>query len=375
VLNKLFLVTLVTEPAPAPAPAPAPEDWVPPVPGMLKGEEDLYFEWRFSQHPPREAPPAGFDLTFGEFFHRELEKRTKGRLKIKEFYGGQLGKIKEAPFLLGKGVYEMGFTPHGEMFPDLFPLNSIVQMPLFVPDDFDQASLLSQYAWSHPLVLEELAKNNLMYGYVIHFAPSYQIFRKGLEPITKVEDLAGLKHRAKGYTAAFSEALGMIPVNLPGSESYESLQKGMLDTSEEGLSSIKNRKLYEVCDSILNIAVRGGGGTGVPSDVNLDAWNSLPQYIKDIWREIESDARVYTKGLYEALRKESLAVVEDNGMEFFTLPPEEEAKYLAAGVVAWEKLVENIEKRPGGEKIREYIKDCIAFRDKITGKPWTVYKP
>jgi len=362
-------------PAPAPTPAPAPEEWVPPVPGMLKGEEDLYFEWRFSQSPPREAPPEGYDLTFGEFYHRELEKRTKGHLKIEEFYAGQLGKTKEAPFLLGKGVYEMGFTPHGEMFPDMFPLNSIIQMPLFIPEDFDQASLLAQYCWSHPLVLQELAKNNLMYGYVIAFPPSYQFFRKGLEPITAVEDLVGLKHRAKGYTAAFSEALGMIPVNLGGSETYESMQKGMLDTTDESLSAVKNRKLYEVCDSILGVVVRGGGGTGVPCDVNLDAWNSLPQYIKDIWREIEPDATAYTKELYEALLKESLAIAEENGMEFFTLSPEEETKYLAAGAVAWQKLVEDTEQRPGGEKIREYIKDCIAYRDKVTGEPWTVYKP
>ena len=89
----------------------------------------------------------------------------------------------------------------------------------------------------------------------------------------------------------------------------------------------------------------------------------------------EPDATAYTKGLYEALTQESLAIIEETGMEFFTLSPEEEAKYLAAGALAWQKLVEDTEQRPGGENIREYIKDCIAYRNKVTGEPWTVYDP
>jgi len=340
---------------------------------MLKGEEDLYFDWKYAMPIPREAPPTGYGLTSKEWFHDELEKRTKGHIKIEEFYGGQLGGFREMPDLLGQGVFETAFCPKGEMLPDRFPYSAIVFMPFWMPDDLEMAAKLFQYCWSHPLFLENFAKANLMYGYTFGGLKMRQFLAKGVPKITKVDDLAGLQHRAYGYDAIWTESLGMVPVGLSGAEVYEGLQKGIIDSSVNSMAEIEWKNLYEVIGSIIDVTMFIRGGT--IGDVNLDAWNSLPQYIKDIWRELVPEATSYQSEIAEILERDGLAFAKEKGLVMYKLDPEEESKYKAAGLPVWEKWVEDSEGLPNGNKIRDYIRDCIAFRDTLTGEPWTMYIP
>jgi len=374
------LILIGCSPAqPTPTPTPTPpvdevEEWVPPVPGMKQGEEDLYFTWRFAAHYPREIPPAGYDLTYQEWYHKELEKRTDGHIKIEMFYDGVLGKSKEMTKLLAQGVFEMAVAPT-LAFPDIFPYSGVLRMPFWMPEDPMMSAMLWDQGWSHPLVLKELTAENIMYGYAVAGQINRLTFAKKVGEITKVEDLVGLQTRSKGYNNKWTEALGMTPVNLQPHEIYEAIQKGMIDASLVSLLDMKNKRLYEVMGSAIDVSVTIGGGGGAPGYVNLDAWNSLPQYIKDIWRELYPEAIAFANEQNLIGLQESLDIAKQSGFEFYKLPPEEEAKYKAAGVVAWEQMVENLEKQPNGKQVREYIKDLIAYREQLTGEKWTVFKP
>ena len=166
----------------------------------------------------------------------------------------------------------------------------------------------------------------------------------------------------------------MVPVNLRPFEVYEAFEKGTIEVTAHDYPQTLAMKLYEQCDSIIDIPIYVSGGRGQGS-LNLDAWESLPQYIKDIWVEVEKDAQAYAvevNGKDIAAARKGLA---DNGVEIYKLSPEEEAKIKAAGLAAWEQWISTAEKNPNGKDVKKYAADCIAFRDKLTGKPWTIYKP
>jgi len=343
---------------------------------MLKGEEDLYFEWTFAYPGKREAPPKGskFELNVYEYYISEVEKRTKGRLKIEPEWGGGMGKVKEMPQLITSGVIEAGMSPV-EIFPDIYPLHGMMTNPMWGIPDLAQDSLLQQYCWNHPFLDEHYAKANQIYGTSICPLPMQPFIRKGVGEITKAEDLEGLQFRSFGYTSSWAEALGMASVFIPGFEVYEAMQKGILDVSCHKEPGIDAHKLYEVSDRMIEFTLYTGAGASGGMTINLDAWNSLPQYIKDIYREVEADATAYAVEYFNYWSEQSLALGKENGMEYYKLSPEENAKLQAAGLASWEDWLADTEKRPGGEKVREYLADCIAFRDKLTGEPWTVFTP
>jgi len=72
---------------------------------------------------------------------------------------------------------------------------------------------------------KELDDVKVMY---LHAYGSGLLFTKD-KPVSKMEDLKGMKIRSHGTTAKVVKALGGIPVTMPMPELYQSLQKGVVD--------------------------------------------------------------------------------------------------------------------------------------------------
>ncbi|WP_148864064.1 TRAP transporter substrate-binding protein [Marinobacter fonticola] len=102
------------------------------------------------------------------------------------------------------------------------------------------------------------------------------------KPLDGVDDLKGLKLRApEGLVQSVFAAAGASPVNLPGSEVYTALSKGVIDAAdytvfstnqEAGLNEIAPHPVYPGFHSLplLEIAM------------NLKEWNELPDDIQTI---------------------------------------------------------------------------------------------
>ena len=225
------------------------------------------------------------------------------------------------------------------------------------------------------MVKEELARANIAPGYSAPGMPMYMMIRKGKDPITTVADLEGLNARGFGYLPLWVKRLGMIPVMIPTSQAYEALQKGMLDASEYNLAEIRYNRPHEVCDQAIDTPARVGGGGGLMGDFNLDTWNELPQYAKDALFRILPEAWEYAENLNSAGEIIGREIAIASGMKFVQFSPEDKDIYLAALGDCWEEWVSDAESKKAGARVREYIADCIAFRDKLTGKPFTIYKP
>ena len=54
-------------------------------------------------------------------------------------------------------------------------------------------------------------------------------FRK---PITKMEDLKGLKFRLGGFAGKIMQSVGVVPQQIAGGDIYPALEKGTIDGAE-----------------------------------------------------------------------------------------------------------------------------------------------
>jgi TRAP-type C4-dicarboxylate transport system substrate-binding protein len=334
------------------------------VEGMEAGEENLYFEWKYGSFGAKD--PRSWGL---QHRHEEIWKRSKGHWQIKVYYGGMLAGPFEEPYLIGAGAYEMGHCGL-TYFPAETPYAGLPSMPFAVPDDPVKGGDWSQYCYEHPLCKENYRRWNLFAMYSARCRDQYVVhLRKGVPEITKVEDFEGLMMRAFGYWPPFAECHGMIPANYSVGDSYEILQKGIIDVNITTPRSIYSRKLWEVCDRII---YQGIGSSGNITGANLDQWNALPQYLKEIWWEIIPITRDFEDKEAADINATIVPDLETEGFTFYKLSEEEWVKFAGCAYGAYSEWIVNSEQLLTGKKVREYLADCLAERERLTGKPWAV---
>ncbi|MBZ9560238.1 MULTISPECIES: TRAP transporter substrate-binding protein [Modicisalibacter] len=143
-------------------------------------------------------------------------------------------------------------------------------------------------AWSNPYDFLEYMKhdggeelyNELSEPYGAHLISAATFPLESLPstvPIEKIDDFKGLKIRApQGMVYNIFERVGASPVNLPGSEVYTSLQKGVIDAADstvlsnndaQGIHEFAKYPLYPGFHSMPMIAV----------SLNKEIWDGLPE--------------------------------------------------------------------------------------------------
>jgi TRAP-type mannitol/chloroaromatic compound transport system substrate-binding protein len=150
------------------------------------------------------------------------------------------------------------------------------------------------------------------------------IFSK--KPIRTVEDFKNIKMRSSGLALSFFKNLGASVVALGGDQTYEALQRGVIDAAEHTPASMMmDMGVQEVTDYVIE-PIAHQPYTNVAYYVHKPTWEKLPDHLKAI---LESATRV----IYERLKNEShkreldaKEKLEEQGMEFIYFPEEEQAK-------------------------------------------------
>jgi TRAP-type mannitol/chloroaromatic compound transport system substrate-binding protein len=202
-------------------------------------------------------------------------------------------------------------------------------------------------AWGNPLEFLEYMKfgggeqlyNELVEPYGVHLicaaATGLEAF-VSKKPIRTVDDLKGLKLRApEGMVYDIFTKAGAAPVNLPGSEVYTGLEKGVIDAADytvfatnhaQDLHSFARYPNYPGFHSLPMVAV----------SVNKAVWDGLPDDIKTIL-VISCDAMAYD--LVFTLKGLDLKAVaearKDPDIEIIDLPPEERKKFRNIAKQEW----------------------------------------
>ncbi|MEF2070267.1 TRAP transporter substrate-binding protein [Consotaella aegiceratis] len=203
-------------------------------------------------------------------------------------------------------------------------------------------------AWGDPLEFLEYMKynggeelyNELVEPYGLHLIGAAATGLESLpstKPIRTVEDLKGLKLRApEGMVYDIFSKAGATPVNLPGSEVYTSLEKGVIDAADytvfatnqaQGLHGFAKYPSYPGFHSLPMVSV----------SINKQIWDGLPDDLKTIL-ETATDSMAYE--MVAKLKQRDIEAVaearQDPNIEIVDLPPEERAKFRNIARQEWE---------------------------------------
>ena len=226
-------------------------------------------------------PPTHIQSKLAESWCREVEKRTQGRVKIDYYAGQTLTKAKQCYDGVVEGLSDIGFSvlayTRGR-----FPVISAVDLPLGYTSGIAATKVVN--AVNEKFKPKELQDTEVMY---LHAHGPGLIHTKG-KAVRKIEDMKGLKFRAHGTSALVVKALGGTPVPKPMPETYQMLQKGVVDGAVYPLEANKGWKLGEVTDYCTR-NLSSAYTTSFFVVMNKDKWNALPPDIQKIIRQINTE--------------------------------------------------------------------------------------
>jgi TRAP-type C4-dicarboxylate transport system substrate-binding protein len=295
-------------------------------------------------------------------FMKEVEARSKGRVKFTHYTSGQLGKQNDMLELLKSGVADMAYIGPS-YFSGKMPLSGVFELPQAYPSSAVGSEAYWQLSVKGILAKEEWGKHNVYPVLAMAYAP-YEIFNS--KKLGRVPaDFKGMKLRTAGGTQDLTcRAFGAVSIFKTPQELYESAQRGVVDGALFPVEAIASYKLQEV----FKFATRGADVTGfvMAYAVNGKTWNSLPEDLKKIFLEVGLEqTRKFGKAA-DRLSNDYYVQYEKAGMKVATLTPAEREAWAAATASVEKQWVDNLEKRklPGKRVLDEYKKYMGSLQKK-----------
>jgi TRAP-type C4-dicarboxylate transport system substrate-binding protein len=210
-----------------------------------------------------------------------VEKRTNGEVVVEYFPGQTLTKARQVYDGVVEGISDVGFSvlayTRGR-----FPVMAAVDLPLGYTSGKVATKVIN--AVYQKFMPEELMDTQVMY---LHAHGPGLIHTKS-KPVYKIEDMKGLKFRGHGTSALVVEALGGTPVPKPMPETYQMLQKGVVDGAVYPFEANKGWKLGEVT-RYATADFTAAYTTSFFVVMNKNKWNSLSAANRKIIEQINME--------------------------------------------------------------------------------------
>jgi TRAP-type C4-dicarboxylate transport system substrate-binding protein len=302
-------------------------------------------------------PPTHVHGKLPQAWASEIEKRTNGKVKITYFPGGTLGKGNEIYDNVLSGVCDIGLSvfaytkgrfPVMEAHDSFFGYPSAMAATLMVNDFYNKFKP------------KELADVKVLY--LNAHGPGLLHTKK---PVYKLEDLQGMKIRCTGTSAMMTKALGGVPVAMPQGDTYEALQKGVVEGTFVPIEALKGWKQGEVIKyttECYDVAY----SQSVFIVMNLDKWNSLPEDVQKVFEQVSKEWIPKTGQAWDDIDKGGREFTLSRGNKIIPLSKEESARWVKAVQSVTEDYIKRTE--AAGLAGREYIEEYWRLLDKYGKK-------
>jgi TRAP-type C4-dicarboxylate transport system substrate-binding protein len=282
----------------------------------------------------------------------EIERRTGGTVEITIFPGGTLTQANQCYDGVVNGISDIGMSVFAYTR-GRFPVMEACDLPLGYPSGKAASKVVNDYYSSvRPRELDDV---KVMY---LHAHGPGLLHTK--KPVRTLDDLEKMKIRSTGLSAKVVKALGGVPVAMPQGETYESLQKGIVEGTFGPIEVLKGWRQAEVIKYTTN-CYTVGYTTAMFVVMNKEKWSSLPSDIQRVmdevsaewidvhgrtWDEVDSEGKVYTLSL---------------GNTIIDLSGEESARWRNAVQSVMQEYVETAKKSGfDGEQYVDMLQSLIA---------------
>ncbi|MEO7853857.1 MAG: TRAP transporter substrate-binding protein [Rubrivivax sp.] len=242
---------------------------------------------RFHQFLPPQAnvPKMGI-----EPWAKKIEKESGGRIKVQLFPSMQLGGKPPELFDQAKdGVVDLVWTVLGYT-PGRFPKSEVFELPFSVGGA--EAGSRAFQAYVEKYAMDEFKDVKLI---AVHVHGPGLFHSK--DPITKLEDLSGMKVRGGSRVINIMlEQLGATPVGLPVPAVGEALSKGVISATTIPWEVVPALKVQQIVKNHTTFA----GDTGLYTQtfavvMNKASYDKLPADLKKV---IDANSGIETAALF-----------------------------------------------------------------------------
>lgn len=271
-----------------------------------------------------QLPPAHHISKVVERWAAEVKTLSDGDLDVQVFGSDSLIKANENILAVAKGDIECAFSLNFQWGKTL-PLMNVTVGP------YTMSSIEAWRKWptsEAAAFLEERLLKKGVKNIVWMFQTNTSVFTSKGKPLLKPEDFQGLKMRGLG--PAFDrglKAMGATPVAIPGSEVYQALATGVIDSAITDVAAAWSRKYYEVQDHMTVVPVLAAYLHGY---VNPGWYNKLSDKNKAALKKAGEDAAIWAIEASQEAAANAPAELESKGVKVHVATPEENAAFKAA---------------------------------------------
>ncbi len=195
-----------------------------------------------------------------------------------------------------------------------------------------QMQMWLEYGGGKALARELYAAHGVHYVGGVWYGVESMVSKK---PVRTLADLKGLKIRApQGMSGEIFSRLGAAPVQLPGSEVYTALERGVVDASDWGTLSMNDDLGYH---KLAKYPSYPGFHSMPMADVaiNKAKWDALPDDLKAI---VEAATHEFARTMIQRNYLADTAIAVDagkRGFEPIDLSPEERQRFREVAREVW----------------------------------------
>ncbi|MBN2122838.1 MAG: TRAP transporter substrate-binding protein [Deltaproteobacteria bacterium] len=309
--------------------------------------EGKVYKFRFAQITPATHP---YYSAISQPWAEEIKKRTAGKVEITLYPAGTLAGGEVMYSSIVDGITDIGTSSFGWERGRHPVMDAFVYAPGF-PSAKVAGRIANEVAGKFRL--KELSDAHLLF---IHTCAPMHMWTK--TPVHTLEDMKGMEIRAGGPTGKLVQLIGGIPVSAPQSQAYEMLSKGIVKGSISSLDVLKGFRQAEV---VKHVTLAYFHVAPFFVSMNLDKWNALPPEIQKVFDEVSKEYIDIAGNVWDKASEAGLKYAEEEGLEIYTLPPEERARWHAAYKPLKEEYIKSMEEKglPGKaflEEIENFIK-------------------
>jgi TRAP-type transport system periplasmic protein len=319
----------------------------------------LSASWVFAQAKPVELSYSVFfpaphkQTVLADEWAKEVGKRTQGKVKVTLFPGGTLTPAPTCYDGVVKGISDIGMSVLAYT-KGKFPLTEVIDLPLGYTSGTAATRLINQYYQKfRPKEFEEV---KVLYLHA--HGPGILHSKKA---VAKLEDLKGMRIRCTGTVTEVVKALGAVPMSMPMGETYDALNRGMVEGSMAPMESLEGWKWGEV----VKFTTESHGSaysTGFFVVMNKDKWNALPADIQTILEKINAEWMEKAGKVWDDIDKSGKEFSLKLGNKILPLSKEENQRWAKATSPVLDEYLKNMKGKglPG----EEALKFCLEFLKK-----------
>lgn len=269
-----------------------------------------------------------------EEFIKDLEARSGGQLKIRYFPAGTLTSAPKIYDGVVEGIADIGFSNIGYTY-GRFRMTEALDLPLGFPNAWVANRVANDFF--RQFKPKEWDKIHML---SMHTSPA-NVVLSATNPVNKMEDLKGMTLRGLGLIAEVVSALGGTPRSIPMPESYEAVQKKVIDGLMIPMETLRAFRLAEVTKYVTECWQIGQVYTFYLV-MNKESWNKLPPALQKVFNEYPFEEKLAAMWNDVDIDGKQLGI--EKGLKFIELPREEIKK--------WKDAVEPI--------LDKYVKSMVA---------------